>query len=673
MKNYKAFVLLLFVFFSFQEQIANSISIVPKPLQTKVKDGDPFILDSNVTVYATPASKNIAELWVRTIKSSLTFDLKVKVTREKRIDKGIFFMLSDNPDNSESYQLDIDSKKVVIRSAGTSGLFYGSQTLNQLLPSEIIGNKKIFDQILLPLVNIKDEPRFRWRGYMKDVSRTFYSIDVLKKYIDVMSYYKMNVFHLHLTDDQGWRIEIKKYPRLTSEKATTFPVEYGQPSSRSGFYTQEELKELVAYASERSVQIIPEIDVPGHCWPIVITYPELAVNNFLYPDYVMPFCETYHVWGNQFTPNTLDPTNEKVYEFLDDVFTEIVEIFPSEYIHFGGDEVRHSIWEKSNHVKEFMESRNIKNAKSLQSYFVQRVSEIIVNKGKKPIGWNDILEDAESLPKNTHIMSWLGNSAVKDAAKYGFPTIATPASHLYFDIRQGTVNDGVLSDLSYPYAISLKKVYDYEPTKGLTIDEEKCLLGVQANMWPAVPQDIKDVNIQNFPRLLALAEIAWADKNKNYLDFEKRIVSQYKRLDALKIDYYKPDCHTIDTWSPENVSYIDYTTWEFDVTDKIYDNGRVMVGLYYTKGDNRLNIKSARLLEDGVIISEDLHRGFADETRATSKRKSFIYYMDVNNYSKESKYTLQIETSGYGGISSYGNIIFSLSPYIPFNKVEIDK
>ena len=219
----------------------------------------------------------------------------------------------------------------------------------------------------------------------------------------------------------------------------------------------------------------------------------------------------------------------------------------------------------------------------------------------------------------------------------------------------------------------MSDVYGYDPAEGLTSRELDCLLGVQANMWPAVPQEVKDINLQNFPRLLGLAEIAWADGKKDFADFENRMNTQYKRLDALKVDYYRPDCHVIATWSPEKVSFIDYTTWEFDVTDKVYDNGRAMAGLFYTKGNDRLNIKSMQLLENGKVIAEDLHRGFADETRTTGKRKNYLYYLDVKNYRKDAKYTLRMEVSGYRGTDSYGNVIFSLSPYVPFQSVESDK
>lgn len=658
---------------SFSHARAGVEDIVPKPIHVEACDGGAFVLDESTVVYATPEAAPVARFWAEEMRRVTGLSLPVEVSRSAARKKGICFVLSGKERTAESYTLSADKKSVVVRSEGVPGLFYGSRTLLQLLPPAVVGQERVAGPLSVPAVEVKDKPRFHWRGYMQDVSRTFYPVEVLKKYIDVLSLYKMNVLHLHLTDDQGWRVEIKKYPRLTSEKSTHFPPEYGLPEDQSGYYTQEQLKELVAYAAARQVQIVQEIDVPGHSWPVLIAYPELAVNDQLYPDYVMPFRETYHVWGHQFTPNTLDPTKEEVYRFLDDVFTELAGIFPSEYVHFGGDEVNHSLWEKDAHILQFMKDKGMKNVKELQSYFVSRVSEIIRSKGKKPIGWNDILADAENLPKTTHIMSWVGGTAVKDAAKYGFPTVATPSGFVYFDIRQGTPDDGLLADLSYPFAITLQRVYEYDPAEGLTEEEQRYLLGVQANMWPAVPQKVKDINVQNFPRLLALSEIAWADARKDYADFTRRMEPQYRRLDALKVDYYRPGGHVIAEWKPEQVKTGDYVTWTFDVTEKVYADGCAMAGLFLTKGNDPLNIRKMQLLEDGKVIAEDLHRGFADRTRATGSRKNYLYYLDVKNYRPNARYTLSMEVSGYRGTDSYGNVIFSLAPYVPFKAVESDK
>lgn len=647
-------------------------SIVPAPAKLEMTSGA-FTLRSNTPVYVTEAALPVAKLWVEQIRHTTGYELPLSIISNptgKR--SGVCFALPKQKKNhsSEAYTLEVTPERVLIKATGAPGLFYGSQTLRQLLPAQLEGTEKCdYKELTIPSLSVSDQPRFGWRGYMQDVSRTFYSIDFLKKYIDVMGLYKLNTLHLHLTDDQGWRMEIKKYPRLTSSKATTFPEEFKQPTEHSGFYTQEQLRDLVKYAAERHVQIVPEIDVPGHSWPVLITYPELAVRKMLRPDYVMPFTETYHVWGNQFTPNTLDPTNENVYRFLEDVFTEVASVFPSTYIHFGGDEVVHSVWAKEPHVKAFMETHKMEKLEELQSYFVRRVSDIIRSKGRIPMGWNDILADAKNLPAGTAIMSWVGSSAVKDAAKYKFPTVATPSSCLYFDIRQGSPDDGVFADLSYGHVITLKKVYDYDPAAGLDDEEKKYLLGVQANMWPAVPQTIKDINVQNFPRLLALAEIGWVSAEaKDYNRFEHRVQEQLPRLSALKIDYYRPDGHIIAQWTPQNIA-ADYKILEWDVTRRVYTNGRVTAGLFYTKG-NFLHINSMQLLENGKVISEDCHRGFADGTRATSARKTYLYNLNVADYKPGARYTLRAEVSGYQGTESYGNVTFNLVPYHPFTVVE---
>ena len=671
--NLKALFLFLFVcLIQLPGHSQTTNSLIPQPQELHVGEGS-FTLDANTKIYCTPQSEATATLWATYVRKATGFELPLVVKKSARTPKNaISFVLTGKEVKNESYTLAVTKENIVIRSKGTAGLFYGGQTLRQLLPDyfeegKVRAGSTSFE---VPVLNIKDAPRYAWRGYMQDVSRTFYSVDVMKKYIDVMSLYKMNVLHMHLTDDQGWRVEIKKYPRLTEEKATVFPEEFNQPASYSGYYTQEDIKELVRYAAERHVEIVPEIDVPGHSWPVLISYPELAVCENLYPDYIMPFRETYHVWGNQFTPNTLDPTNEAVYTFLNDVFTELAELFPSKYMHFGGDEVRYQVWKEQPQIKAFMKAHKMERIEEVQSYFIERISQLIREKGRQPMGWNDILNDAENLPKGTAIMSWIGSDAVKQAAKYKFMTVATPNETAYFDIRQGDPNDGLLADLSYGHIIRLEDVYSYDPERGLTNDEKKYVLGYQANQWPAVPQDVKDINVQNFPRMLAIAEVGWTTKAKNFPEFKERVDGQLSRLDALKVDYYRPGGHIIATWKPSDLTTPTYTTLEWNVTKKVYTEGRVMAGLFYTKGKNYVNIRRMQLLEDGKVIAEDNHRGFADKTRATGKRKNYLYYLHVKKYNPNAKYTLRAEVSGYNGTDSYGNVICSLSPDVPFSAVE---
>lgn len=650
-------------------QAQSIVNIIPKPQEITYGKGV-FQLDNLTTISFKNCSVKDVGLFIQQLRQASHYPMIEK----KQSSNTIEFILDKklNVPSDEGYHLDVSAKKVTVKAKTAHGLFNASQSLRQILPSAIEANNETNRETAwsIPAVAIKDYPRYHWRGYMKDVSRTFYSINTVKKYLDVMALYKMNTFHWHLTDDQGWRIEIKKYPKLTAENTTVFHRTEKQPAERSGFYTQDQIKEVIQYAKERNITIVPEIDVPGHSWPTILAYPTLGVNKNSYPNHIFPFVSSWGYWGNQFTPNTLDPTKETTYQFLDDVFTEIAALFPGSYIHFGGDEVRHDLWEKEPHVQEFMKQHQITDVKALQSYFVQRVSAIIVQKGKKPIGWNDILADAKNLPKNTAIMSWLGEEAIKEATKDGFKAVATPASHLYFDITQADRNDGTMTDLAYPQINSLERVYNFDPSNGLTALEDQLLLGVQGNMWSALAQDVKDMNVQNFPRLLAVAEIGWAAKsNKDYVEFCRRLEANLPRLDSMRIDYYHPGGYIAGTWTSNDIRE-EYGTLTFDVTKKVYDNGRAQAGFFFTEGKNFLEIDAVQLLQDGHIIDEDGHHALADKFRGTNKVKPFYYNFTVKDYNPNAKYEIKARVRGAGGVDSKGNFTFNLSPTLPFSKTE---
>jgi len=655
-----------------QTKRLTSNHIIPKPLSVNASQGT-FELKPNTTFYYTKDALAPIGVFTALLKSSTGINFKATPLKNEK--EGILFITSDtlNSLGNEGYHLKISPQSIRVYAKTGAGIFNATQTLRQLLPSQIESKKNSKANWTIPCGEITDKPRYSWRGYMQDVSRTFYGVGVMKKYMDVMALYKLNVLHLHLTDDQGWRIEIKKYPKLTSKQTTVFDASSKQPAERSGFYTQEQIRELVKYAAARNIRIIPEIDVPGHSWPTVLAYPELGVNQNRKPDYIFPFLDSWSHWGNQFTPNTLDPTNEKVYEFLDGVFTELAQLFPAEYIHFGGDEVRHVLWEKEPHVQAFMKEKSLKNTNELQSYFVSRISAIIKQKGKKPIGWNDILSDAKNLTKETAIMSWLGDEAIADAAKNGFYAVATPTDPFYFDITQADRNDGTMSDLAYGNINSLEKVYNYEPETGLSPEEGKFVLGVQANQWTAITQELKDMNVQNFPRLLALAEIGWIPKGKRDLEnFKGRLELNLNRLDAVKIDYYKPGGYITGKWGPQQLGN-DYQNLEWDVTKKTYSDGRIMAGFYYTSGANFMEIKKVELLENGKVVAQDEHPGIADKFRGTHKTKSFLYHLELNHYNPKAKYTLRAIVKGINGTDSNGNFTYNLSPYNRLNVVEPGK
>ncbi|GJN62589.1 beta-N-acetylglucosaminidase [Elizabethkingia anophelis] len=647
---------------------SQEISVIPKPQQILQKTGN-FVIDQNTGIQLKGASEKDVQLFLNQLRKVSGYALPVKNGQEN----SIIFQLDTKLGlpNQDGYTLDVSDKNIVVKAKNGNGLFYATQTLRQLLPVSVeSSDKKENKHWTIPALAITDYPRYDWRGYMKDVSRTFYGMDVIKKYLDLMALYKMNTFHWHLTDDQGWRIEIKKYPKLTSEQTTVFHRTENQPAERSGFYSQEQIKEVVAYARERKITIVPEIDVPGHSWPTILAYPQLGVNKNSYPYFVFPFVSSWGYWGNQFTPNTLDPSKEEVYTFLQNVFTEIAALFPGEYIHFGGDEVRHVLWEKEPHIQEFMKIHQIGNVKQLQSYFVQRVSGIIKRLGRKPIGWNDVLADDKGLPKETAIMSWLGEEAIKEAASHGFKAVATPYSHVYLDITQADRNDGTPSDLAYSNINSIDRIYTYDPSAGLTKEEEKFVLGIQGNLWSALTQETKDMNVHVFPRLLAIAETGWTlPANKNFEDFKKRLLTGEKRLDELKVDYYKTGGYISGKWTQNDIKE-EFADLSFDVTSKIYANGRIATGFFYTSGKNFLEIDGAQLLEDGKVISEDLHHALADTFRGTNKIKPFYYNFKIDQYNPKAKYMVKAKVRGAGGTDSNGNFTFNLSPYKPFTVVE---
>ncbi|SZD73738.1 Beta-hexosaminidase [Candidatus Ornithobacterium hominis] len=646
------------------------ISIIPQPQKITEKNGF-FKLTPKTKLYFSQKPEESILLLIDQFRENT--GLQLDQNKKSGLNRLNFLIKPKENLALGGYKLNISPEKIEVIAQNQLGWFHALQSIRQLLPLPIEKHDNQLKSWELPAVEILDFPQYTWRGFMLDVSRTFFDTNVVKKYLDLMAIYKMNTFHWHLTDDQGWRIEIKKYPELTSPKTTVFHHTENQPSMRSGFYTQDEIKEVVKYARDRNITIVPEIDIPGHSWPVLLVYPELGVNKNTYPNHIFPFVSSWGYWGNQFTPNTLDPTKEDVYAFLKNVFTELAELFPGKYIHFGGDEVKHEFWKKEAHVAEFMKKNNLKNVHELQSYFVTRVSDIIQGLGKKPIGWNDILENDAHLPKGTAIMSWLGAKAVKEATSKGFGAVATPYSHVYLDITQADRNDGTMSDLAYRHINSIDKIYEYNPAENLNPEERKLLLGVQGNFWSALAQDIKDLNVQVLPRLIAIAELGWTStENKNFSSFQKRLEKEKKRLDLLKFDYYEPGGYIVNHWNPEMISE-EYQYLSFDVTPKVYANGTAMAGFFFTQGENYLEIDGATLLENDKIISEDLHHALADTFRGTNKVKPFYFNFDIKNYNPKATYTVQAKVRSVGGTDSFGNFTFRLNPDTPFEVTEADK
>lgn len=427
----------------------------------------------------------------------------------------------------EGYELQVSPEGIVIRAPKPAGVFYGVQTLLQMLdaPSAGVEPGRVNAQMTaweIPCVAIRDHPRFKWRGLMLDCSRTFQSPDYLRKTIDRMAAYKMNVLHLHLTDDQGWRLEIKKYPELT-KKGARFPQKYNEPESTQGFYTQREMRDLVEYARKRFVTIVPEIELPGHSLAALSCYPELSCTGG--PFEIFPFFK-----GPGVTQEVFCAGNEETFRFFEDVFAEVADIFPSTFVHVGGDEVPKDRWKACPKCQQRMREEGLKNEQELQSYFIRRAESILKKHGRRLIGWDEILEGG--LAPEATVMSWRGTAGGIAAARAGHDVVMSPTSHCYFD---------------YDYkAINSKRAYEFEPVPAeLSPEEGRHILGLQANFWSHIDRVPDKVDHQLFPRLLALAERAWSPADRrDWEGFRGRLKEHLPKLTRWGVHYNPQDLGT---------------------------------------------------------------------------------------------------------------------------------
>ena len=538
--------LILAVFFALSVTAfsqTNKISIIPQPAVLRPSTGS-FLVNQGVAIVVAPNQPEllkIANMLNAELKKAAGFTLNIENSPRK---KGIHFILSpEEPLGNEGYRLAVTTEDISIFAPKPAGLFYGLQTLLQLMPKEI-ESKQVVQNIswTVPAVQITDRPRFGWRGLMLDVSRHFFTVDEVKAFIDDMARYKYNLMHFHLTDDQGWRLEIKSLPKLTEvgawnvKKTGRFnyftPPSDNEPRDFGGFYTQEQMKELIRYAKDRYVDIMPEIDVPGHSLAAIASYPDLSCTPGTYKvNSGDPFMD----WHNDGTftariDNTLCPANEKVYDFLDKVFTEVAALFPFEYIHMGGDECAKNFWEKSAEVKALMQREKLKDMHEVQSYFVGRVSKIVGTKGKKMMGWDEILEGG--LVKDASVMSWRGMKGGIEAAKMGHEVVMTPTTHAYFDYMQG---DAAIEPPVYA-SLRLKKTYEFEPLpEGV---DPKLIKGGQANLWTEQIYNTRHMQYMLWPRAMAIAEAVWSPKqSRNWNNFVGRVESHFARFDVADRKY----------------------------------------------------------------------------------------------------------------------------------------
>ena len=513
-----------------------AFSVIPMPAEVSVSEGAYSV--AGKAFFLDPRLDNASQDAIWRFKDAL----EAATGRTSPLGKGDIQFLVNPELAPEQYTVQVNKDGVVVEASALNGFVYACETLKQMLPAAIYGGKKAKAHWVLPYVSIHDQPRFAYRGMHLDVSRHFWSVDEVKRYLDVMTVYKLNRLHWHLTDDQGWRAEIKAYPKLMEVSAwrngTVIKKDWGSNDGirYGGFYTQEEMKEVVAYAAARGITVIPEVDLPGHMVAVLAAYPELGCTGGPY--------EVWTRWG--VAKDILCAGNDQVFTFLEDVFTELMEIFPSEYIHIGGDECfggdaepnRPDPWDVCPKCAARMKALGIKKGPQakhyLQNYVTGRVQAFLNAHGRKIIGWDEILQG--DLAQGATVMSWRGVQGGIEAASRGFDAVMTPNGYCYFDFYQTQERDkepfGIGGDLS------LEKVYSYEPFEGLAPEAEGHILGVQANLWTEYITTPEHLEYMLLPRMCALSEVQWcaADK-KDYARFNASLDHTFEMLDAMGVNY----------------------------------------------------------------------------------------------------------------------------------------
>ena len=513
---------LLICFFTLLQVSAADYQVVPLPQSIQHQEGAPFMIDETVRIAAGADLQREAVFLRDYVEELLSRKLDI-VSKPRKGERHIFLVVSSKVKHPEGYTLFVNKDKITIEGGSGAGVFYGIQTLRKSL---------VANNALSPVI-IHDAPRFSWRGMHLDCSRHFFPVSFVKKYIDLLALHQMNVFHWHLTDDQGWRIEIKKWQKLITVGSHRTGTIIGTNSDiddetpYGGYYTQDEAREIVAYAKERHITVVPEIDMPGHMLAALASYPELGCTGGPY--------QVGHYWGVY--KDVLCVGNEKVYQFVEDVLTEIMDIFPSEVIHIGGDEKPTDRWNACPRCQQLSAKLAATPEMTLQGFFTRRVFDFITSHQRRALGWDELLEN--NAPQNTMIMSWRGTKPGAKAAAMGHDVVMAPTSHCYFDYQQGKAPEHEPSRCSG--FIPVKKVYSLEPVPdSLTTDARNPILGVQANLWAEYLTTPGLVEYQALPRAAALAEVQWTQpERKGFEGFCQRLTRLARLYDWLGYQYAK--------------------------------------------------------------------------------------------------------------------------------------
>jgi hexosaminidase len=632
-------------------------AVIPAPQKMEVREGR-FQLDPGARVQVDESSVATGEYLAAKLRPATGYRLPVETNGEppkggiQLTTKGARVELG-----AEGYELDVTRDGVRITAPTQAGLFYGVQTLLQLFPPQIFSPVLVTNSHWeIPFAaHIEDQPRFKWRGFMLDVSRHFFSKDEVKRVLDEMALHKLNVFHWHLTDDQGWRIEIKKYPKLTEIGAWRKQSQITPPGSEAGgdhihpawsaapataigpegryggFYTQDDIREVVAYAAARHITVVPEIEMPGHAIAALAAYPQLS-------------CD-----GGNYSVNVEAGVNKGVFcvgsdevlKFLEDVLTEVFQLFPGKYVHVGGDEVNAAVkeatWGKSASCQARMKAEGLTNLDQLQGWFTGQIGKFVTAHGKTLLGWSEIAE--APLPPNAVVMDWVGGATA--AATNGHDVVMSPTKYCYFDYYQSI--DTAAEPPGIGGYLPIDLVYSFEPIPaGLAPQYQSHILGGQGNLWTEYISSLAQVEYMAFPRLCALAEVDWSPKAaRDWNGFSRRLQVHELRLNELGVNYRRDLSVKIGEWTSAQLVHAD-TNLQWDVTSDVKGVGAYRLVFEHARGAGLL-IKSVSLLENGKQISTDAHAGYA--ARNPSKP---VYVLQLPAYDANAKYTVRASVAGSG-------------------------
>ena len=533
-------------------QVGDEVTVIPRPASMTVGHGW-FVLTARTTIWADRADSAVARGLARDLAPATGYDLVVRVGSASR-GRRILFRRAGARDTSlgrEGYRLEVTPDAITITASSSAGAFYATQTIRQLLPAQIFRAAR-FDSMAwrVPVVSVVDRPRFPWRGMHLDVSRHFMPKEFVKKYIDLLARHKMNTFHWHLTDDQGWRIEIRKYPRLTQVGGWRNRTLIGHQQSdtsknvfdnkrHGGFYTQEDIREIVAYARDRFVTIVPEIEMPGHSQAAIAAYPSLG-----------NFGDSVSVWDQWGVSTRILNPSDTTIRFMEDVLTEVMALFRGAYIHTGGDEATKTEWKASPRAQARMRELGLKDEDELQSWFTKQIDDFLASHGRRLVGWDEILQGG--LAPNAVVMSWRGTDGGIAAARAGHDAVMAPGSHTYFDKYQSL--DQSAEPLAIGGYLPIDSVYAYEPVPaGLEPQFAKHILGAQGQVWTEYIEGPKNVEYMAYPRVSALAEALWTPANRrDFPDFTRRLVAHERRLDALDVNYRRGNSAAVPATVPRS-------------------------------------------------------------------------------------------------------------------------